>query len=220
MRPRGRQRAFEFRSWGGRRAGAGREPAGPRGRVSHDARPAHDARHPLHATLRTIDGLPSLRARRVFAAVRAAIAAASAARFRVVEFSVQRNHLHLLVEGDDRSALVRGLQGLAIRVARAVNRVIRRRGGVFGDRYHARALKTPNEVRRALVYVLQNWRKHGFRGLGIDACSSAAWFRGWARPLPQPSMSSPVARARTWLLATGWRRYGPLDVAMRPAGAL
>jgi hypothetical protein len=154
----------------------------------------------------------------VFAAVQRAIAVASRRGFRIVHFSVQGNHVHLLVEGDARCAVVRGLQGLAIRLARAVNHVLGRRGTVWDDRYHARALATPREVWRGLVYVLQNWKKHGLRGSGTDPCSSAAWFRGWARPVMQPRARSPVARARTWLLAVGWRRYGLLDAGMRPAG--
>ena len=57
------------------------------------------------------------------------------------------------------TTLLLGARGLSIRVARAVNRHLERRGKVFGDRYHPRSLTTPREVRTALVYVLQNWRK-------------------------------------------------------------
>jgi hypothetical protein len=214
---RGRQGRVDFRTWGGRRAGAGRKPSGPRPRVSHPTRPAHDPRHPRHVTLRAVAGLPSLRGARVFAAVRRALAAASGPRFRVVHFSVQGNHAHLLVEGSDRAAVARGLQGLAIRVARAVNRVLARSGAVWADRYHARALATPREVWHGRVYVLQDWKKHGLRDSGVDPCSSAVWFRGWARPVPRPLVPSPAARARTWLLAVGWRRCGARDVGMLPA---
>jgi putative transposase len=217
MRRRARQTTFDFRTWGGRRHGAGRKPAGPRRRVSHAARPPHAPRHPVHVTLRGVGGLPSFRRGPVFPAVRRALAAASRPAFRVAQFSVQTNHLHPLVEADGGRALVRGLQGLAIRVARAVNRVLARSGPAWADRYHARALTTPREVWRGLVYVLQNARKHGAASSGPDPCSSAPWFRGWVRPVTRPLGTSPVARPRTWLLAVGWRRCGPLDVAMRPA---
>src|SRR6185369_3488108 len=104
--------------------------------------------------------IPSLRRADVFSTMRAAFALASKKHFRLLHFSVQNDHVHLVVEADRLSALQRGIQGLTIRVAKAINRVLGRRGRVWGDRYHARALATPREVRNALVYVLANWRKH------------------------------------------------------------
>src|SRR5262249_53338714 len=92
-------------------------------------------------------GLPSLRGERIFPALCRGLGHASRRGLRLLEFSVQGDHVHLIVEAADRRALSRGLQGLAIRLAKAVNRVLGRRGRVWGDRFHARALKTPREVR-------------------------------------------------------------------------
>jgi REP element-mobilizing transposase RayT len=167
-------------------------------------------------TLRVRQGLPSLREARLFATVRRALATASGARFRVLQFSVQADHVHLVVEADVATALASGLQGLAIRTAKAVNRVLGRRGTVWGDRYHARTLTSPREVRNALVYVLQNWRKHIPNARGVDGRSSAAWFDGWRAAVPRPPGPAPVAVARTWLMRVGWRRYGPVDVREAP----
>jgi hypothetical protein len=132
---------------------------------------------------------------------------------------VQRDHLHLIVEAEDGRALSRGIQGLAIRLAKALNRVLCRRGRVWGDRYHVRALSTPREVRKALVYVLQNWRKHmpGIRGL--DPCSSAVWFSGWRRAIPTEAARSPVVAPRSWLAAVGWRRLGLIGDDEAPVSA-
>jgi putative transposase len=129
---------------------------------------------------------------------------------------VQADHLHLLVEAVGTTALARGLQGLAIRVAKAVNHILGRHGAVWGDRYHARALATPREVRNALVYVLQNWRKHIPGARGVDARSSAGWFDGWRTAVTRPVGPPPVSVARTWLARIGWRRYGPIDVGETP----
>ena len=236
------QGTFAFRTWGGARSGAGRKPKRHRAGAAHLRRPAHSARHPLHVTLRVRHGLPALRRHELFIAVRRALAAGRERfGFRLVHFSVQRDHLHLLAEAMDRRALSRGVQGLSIRVARALNRRLQRRGKVFAERYHARALTTPRAVRWALRYVLLNARKHE-RGVGavpsgfVDPCSSAAWFDGFARPrelvfgaqqcreefraqtvVPRWPRShaapdSPVVAARTWLLAVGHRRAGPFDV--------
>src|SRR5512145_253364 len=115
-------------TWGGTRAGAGRKPKGPKAGVPHRPRPYHDRAHPVHLTLRTVSTLPNLREARVFPAIRDAIRLASKDRFRIVHFSVQRDHLHLLVEAHDRVALVKGAKGLAVRLAHAINRTLRRRG--------------------------------------------------------------------------------------------
>jgi hypothetical protein len=123
--------------------------------------------------------------------------------------------LHLIVEASDARALSRGMQGLTVRTARAVNRAIDGRGSVFGDRYHAHELRTPRETRAALLYVLQNWAKHG-RGGDFDPLSSAAWFDGRS-VLPREGASlSIVAAPRTWLVTVGWRRHGLLKVGERP----
>ncbi len=148
-------------TWGGRRAGAGRKRAlGTRPPIPHRARPRHRPGEPVHVTMRVLSDIPSLRADDLFPAVREALAAASKPAFRVVHFSVQSNHVHLFVEGSDKPALALGLRGLSIRVARAINRALGRTGRVWSDRYHARALRTPREVRHGLVYVLMNFRKH------------------------------------------------------------
>src|SRR5437867_3946747 len=86
-----------------------------------------------------------------------------------------------------------------------------------GDRYHARALRTPREVRNALVYVLQNWRKHVPGARGVDARSSGRWFEGWRTPVERIPASPPVVPPRTWLAAVGWRKLGLLHVDEGPA---
>jgi len=158
--------------------------------------------------LRARAGLPSLRDATVFTAVRRALAASSTGEFRLLHFSVQADHLHLLVEADSHSVFTRGCQGLATRVAKAVNRLLRRRGAVWADRYHARDLATPSEIRRALGYVLQNWRKHLPGARGLDPRSSAAWFSGWRTAVARRSAPSPMRPPRTWLARLGWMRRG------------
>jgi hypothetical protein len=164
-----------------------------------------------------VAGVPSLRASETFGAVRTALAAASRDSFRVLHFSVQRDHLHLVIEADEPTDLSRGVQGLAIRVAKAVNRMLGRHGRVWGDRFHSHALATPREVRNALVYVLANWKKHQPGARGLDPRSSAAWFTGWRNVAAVGQ--GPVAAARTWLARVGWRRYGLLRLDETPRGA-
>lgn len=166
--------------------------------------------------------LPPFRDSGIFADVREAIRKASRSpavgdALRVIEFSVQNDHAHFIVEAHDKDTLSRGLRGLTIRLARAVNRALRVRGAVWGDRYHARELKTPRAVRNAVAYVLMNAKKHGMRvRAGIDEFSSAAWFTGFVRPVSPPDDLCPVHAPKTWLGGTGWRRRGLVRFDERP----
>ena len=145
--------------------------------------------------------------------------------WRVVHFSVQATHPHLVVEAENERELGRAMQGLGVRVAKSVNRVLRRKGAVIAGRYHAHPLRTPREVRNAIAYVIRNAQKHGALLSGWDPWSSAAWFDGWATPLGDSAFQYrervpiPVATAQTWLLSVGWQRNGPIDAAFHRRGA-
>jgi len=191
-------------------------PRKPGAGVPHQHRDVK-ARYPLHVTLRMRDHVWQLRSRRCFQILERAFYR-GCHRFggRVCHFSVQHNHIHLVAEASDARALARALQGLCIRMAKGLNRLMERKGAVFADRYHARALRTPTEVRRALVYVLGNGRKHlprvghTLRPEWRDPYSSAAWFDGWSVPTPLAYLPGPVAFPETWLLSIGYRRVGGL----------
>lgn len=210
--------------WGGPRTGAGR-PAGPRPRVHHVKRPPVANRYPAHVTLRVRGGVPSLRRKRFVRELRRSLRpACERGDFRLVHWSIQRDHAHLVVEASGKQALGRGMKSIGARFARAVNRTFRRRGPVLDGRYHLRLLKTPREVRNALAYVLLNARRHWRKRNGasppvrIDEASSGAWFDGWRRGTRiEPGREPPaVAPARTWLLKVGWRRHGLVDPAEVP----
>ncbi len=199
-----RQLGLEFRTWGGKRAGAGRKPRGARAGVAHRSRGDWTGVMPLHVTLRMAPHVYNLRSRRSFRVIAAALRLGGD-RFnvRVVEFSVQGNHIHLVVEAASRGALARALQGLSIRVARGLNRMMGRSGRVFDDRYHARVLRTPTEVRNAIHYVLGNARKHA-------AQRGETYAPGYVDPYSSAGAADlALPPAQTWLLRAGWKRAGP-----------
>ena len=100
------------------------------------------------------------------------------------------------------------------------------KGRVIGDRYHARALGTPREVRNALRYVLLNFRRHGRTG-AFDRASSGAVFDGWSHGDPRACLGDElvdaiepsVAPATRWLSTVGWRIHGRIDPSARPGPA-
>jgi REP element-mobilizing transposase RayT len=183
------------------------------------------ARFPLHVTLRVVEGLPSLRRHGPLRIVQRAIERfGNREDFRIVQYSVIGNHIHLIVEATDAEALARGMQRIEVSLARRLNRFFDRRGTFFVERYHARVLRTPRETRNALRYVLLNQRQHEMRRGQelardwIDPFSSAYWFDGWRDPirLREPrqrellAIPCPTASPTVWLLTAGWRRWGPL----------
>jgi putative transposase len=182
--------------------------------MPHRRRAPHNPRCPVHVTFRASAGLASLREAAVFAGLKRAFAAASSNGFRLLQYSVQSDHLHLLVESDTPTRLTRGVQGLAVRTAKAINRVFGRRGRVWADRFHAHILRTPREVRNAIVYVLNNVKKHMPGVRGLDPRSSARFFGGWRMAVTRVIGGAPVVAPRTWLAAVGWRRTprGLIDV--------
>jgi len=179
--------------------------------VRHRTRPVHKYWNPLHVTLRAVARLPSFRAQTLYKAFERAFRATRREGFRIVEFSVQANHVHLIVEADDNDALARGMKSFSVRANRLFNAALGRgRGRVWGDRYHRRDLTNARQVRNALVYCINNYKKHlgVSRGLSrIDPCSSARWFQGWTASRADDA-PRPTEEATTVLLRRAWKKHG------------
>ena len=167
-------------------------------------------------TLKVKPDLPSLRSARLVRELERSFAAAcDRGRFRLVHYSIQNDHVHLIVEANGKHALACGMKSIAARLARAANRIFRRRGPVLADRYHRHVLRGPREVRNAIAYVLLNARRHRAKRGPVpagetrtDPASSGRWFTGWRLRPPRVQDPPSVAEPRTWLLRAGWRRHG------------
>ena len=206
-------------TWGGRRKNAGRKRVAARPQVSHATRPQHPARYPLLVTVRVRPEWTGLRRLDLNRHLRAVVARTNArGLIRICEFTTIDDHLHLMIEASDRAALSRGMKGFSVRLAHCLQRFHGSLGPVLADRYHARELRTPLEVKRGLKYVMNNARKHGYEipPGHLDIHSSGPWSDVWLQgPGPERGghhLPSPVAPAQTWLFAHGWRRHGLIDV--------
>lgn len=172
-------------------------------------------------TLRTKPELGNLRKKQTHRVIRRALVeGCDTGTFRICHYSVQRHKLLLLVEADGRDALSRGMQGISVRIAKALNRVWERNGSVFADRYATEPIKTSAAMRANLVYVLNHARLRERLGPdAIDPYSSGQYFSGWSNaPTPplDPDEHAPVTAARTRLLKTTWRKLPRIDVNERP----
>jgi REP element-mobilizing transposase RayT len=206
---------FTQPTWGGARDGSGRKRVKKKHDAPHGVRPEHKARFPVHVVLRTRADVRRLRKGYVLRELRRAlrVIGARVGYFRIVHISIQHNHLHLLVEAENKLALSRGMQAFAISAARAINRSQRRTGKAFAFRYHATEITNRRQSRHALAYVLNNWRRHAEDGRQalVDEYSSGVLFEGWscgAFRVPETHVPLEVQPARTWLLREGWKLYG------------
>lgn len=236
---RGRKRHVqqELFKRGGKRKGAGRKPKGARAGSRHEERPDVDAKNALHVVLRVVPAVGNLRRRDVYRAMReATIVAAVRERIRIVHISLQRNHVHMLIEAENKQVLALGVQGFQISAARNINTLLgvdqyrRRRGPVFADRYHLEVITSPTRARHALSYILNNWRKHreDQQGLArtrlVDPFSSAVSFPGWKEleekdfmwPIRETYDPLMVRRPQSWLLREGWQLCGSVSAREVP----
>jgi REP element-mobilizing transposase RayT len=224
------QASFHFRSHGGARAGAGRP------------RKLHAPRHqprirvvrsiPMHIVTRVAPHIGTLRRPALYHAIRAATTVvAQHAEFRIIHISIQRTHIHLIVEAQSGHALTQGMRSFQTSAARNLNGALVTRGPVL-QRYFATQLRSPRQVRNTLAYVLNNWRHHRepARGAALDFFSSAPAFDGWSElghgtryPITRTPGSTyaplTVWPPRTWLLTTGWRRHRLVSLFEVPAAS-
>ena len=209
-------------TWGGRRPGAGRKRSFKKNQdVPHEKRPAFEDLSVFHVTLRMIPRLPTLRAHEPANAIANIFAhAVHEDRLAPVHWSIQTNHLHMVLEVDSTTVLARGMHSLTVRIAKALNKAWKRKGTVFARRYYARPVVGPRETRNVIRYVLLNRKRHGSRLDAVDPYSSGRWFDGWSTPPPPaPPGPKPAAEARSCLLKEFWRFFfQPIDVHEQPVG--
>jgi REP element-mobilizing transposase RayT len=200
----------------------------------HVPRPKVIRQTPVHVTLKMRKSVWKLRATRCFRVIRRALVAGGLRfGFRLVHYSVQGNHIHIIGEAESTIAVSRAIKGLGVRIARGLNVVMKRRGPVLCERYHLRVITTPLQARKTLLYVLNNYRRHAAQwgeqlsDEFVDPCSSARAFDGWKRRPwrranpsaardPCPDLPIAVHPPESSLLISRWRAWGPLEPTTIP----
>jgi putative transposase len=165
--------------------------------MPHTVRPRVSPHKPHHVTVRVTKRTWNLRSQRCYRPIASALATLRAG-LRIVQYTVQHNHLHLIVEANDRRTMSNRLRTLLSRIARGINRVMGAHGPRFEDRYHEHILSTPSETRNALLYVAGNRAVHLARWGGDPPADD-----------PFTSNAALIQCPRSWLLREGWTRAGP-----------
>ncbi len=227
-RRRNNQLPLRFRKpgHGGARTGAGRPRKQGRRRVAHRRRRRFCSVRPIHVTIRVVQQLRSLRKRKKYQVLHDVFCKTRRPGFRLCHYSVQDDHIHLIVEAKNRAAMTAGMRSVNIRIGQGMNKQLgRERGTVIADRYHEEFLASPRQVRNTLAYVLNNGRRHVYKDTRetckrdwLDPCSSAQYFDGWKGvkdPVPITA-DAPVVAPRTFLLKKLWRKRGLIDINTIP----
>ena len=204
------------RTWGGRRPGAGRKPSGRKVGVRHRPRPPHERRHPVHVTLRAHRKVPSLREERLVLALRHGLAKGSRGGFRILHFSIQTDHVHLMAEAADGRALSRGIQGLGIRLAKAKPRPRQARQCMERPLSRACAQDSARGAKRPGVRPPKLEKAHP-RRRRIRSLLLGRMVHRLEHGDPDDARRGPIAAPRTWLAAVGWRRHGLIRPDEAPA---
>lgn len=209
----------KIRGWGGRRNGAGRKNLS--GTVAHAAREKVDFRKPLHITIRLAEGLSGLRTKHMHEQFTVALLNAKAKGLRVLHYSIEGNHVHLLVECADNKALASGMNSFGTSFAKAVRKERGGKGKVFAGRYHLGVQKNPAQMKNTLAYVLLNQAKHENLIPYNDRFSSSQHFNEWKallgrnigpiledwRPNKNP-LPDHLSTPKSWLASKGWKIKG------------
>lgn len=138
-------------SHGGRRPGSGRKRIHSKG-VAHRTRERVNLKIPLHINFKV---KASIRNKLCLKILKRAILNGREKGLIISHFSLQSNHVHLIIEARDNKTLTKGMRSLTITFAKNINK-----GSIQIERYHLHVLKSLNEVKNAVHYVLFNEQKH------------------------------------------------------------
>lgn len=140
-------------------------------------------------------------------------------QLHVLHFSLQSNHVHLILECVNNKALANGMKSLAGGFGRAIRKCGGGEGPVFKGRYHLQLIKKPKQMKSGLAYVLLNQSKHEELVPYSDRFSSSAHFHQWKKLLGKdtgpllPSrqkhrrlLPNYLSSPRSWLAQEGWQR--------------
>jgi len=159
-------------NWGGRRQGAGRKPSKPVRGGDHRERPYLTGRHPVLVTMVRDPKLKDLRRGKALVAAHLALGrAANRNGLSLTHYAVGEDHVYLICEPRSGEDLSEGMKGLTVRFSKAINKVWRRKGSIFSERYVVTLLREPEELRRTLARLLYGDARDG----KIDSGSSLVW---------------------------------------------
>ena len=139
--------------------GAGRPAKVDRG-IRHISREKINRPSALHLTIKVRENKADIKNKRILKALHYAIRRARLQGLRVVHYTLEYNHVHLLVEANDNKSVQKGMQALGISFSKAINKIKQVKGSVYKHRHHFRKLNSRREYKNVIQYIFRNGIKH------------------------------------------------------------
>lgn len=141
--------------------------------IRHSSRMKFSKLTSFHLTIKVRENKADIQSKKLLKALHHAIARARLKNLKVIHYTLEYNHVHLLVETNDHRILHAGMQALGISFSKAINKVKSLKGHVYKHRYHQRKIGSARELKNVLLYIFNNGKKHKRTNKRIDLYNSA-----------------------------------------------
>ncbi|MDD4973652.1 MAG: transposase [Bacteriovorax sp.] len=128
--------------------------------MRHTSRPHLSKACSLHLTVKIKKIKAELKNKSVLSILKRAILNARKQGLKVIHYSLEYDHVHLLIEADNNHILSKGMQSFGVTISKAINRMRKLKGGVYKHRYHFRKISSPRQLKNVLNYIFNNGIKH------------------------------------------------------------
>lgn len=129
--------------------------------IRHTARPVLTKPSSLHLTIKVQKIKADIKNKMILTMLKKAILNARRMGLKVIHYSLEYDHVHLLIEADNNVILGKGMQSLGVTLSKAINRTKRIKGRVYKHRYHFRKINSARELKNVMFYIFNNGVKHG-----------------------------------------------------------
>jgi REP element-mobilizing transposase RayT len=179
--------------------GAGRKAIHDKG-IRHTKREMIKKDTVLHLTLKIEKNKANLKNKSILKALQHSIKKARSLGLKVIHYTLEYDHVHLLIEASDKISLGKGMQSLGISFSKGINKIKKQTGKVFKTRYHFRKLNSPREIKNALNYILGNGIKHRETLSVINSFNSLPAINNFKHLYPGFELMIEETISKSWVL--------------------
>lgn len=158
--------------------------------IRHIERPRFNRPRSFHLTIKVKSNKADIQNKKILKALHHAIFRGRLKGLKIVHYTLEFNHVHLLVEASCNRVMHSGMQALGISLAKAINRFKSLKGSVYKHRYHYRQISSPRDLKNVLHYIFHNGIKHKRTRHVLDLYNSClAEKRLWAEIKVKPELT-------------------------------
>lgn len=129
--------------------------------IRHTHRPVFKKPASLHLTIKIAKEKSNLKNKEVLSILKRAILNSRKMGLRVIHFTLEYDHIHLLIEAENNHLLGKGMQSFGVTLSKAINKLKKTSGQVYRHRYHFRKITSARQLKNVMNYIFRNGLKHG-----------------------------------------------------------